>query len=127
MAGTSLTFLKLKKQPFFCKEYQSSFTAETSIIETNCHISNQSKAMIILKSAEAQSIKSLSRDYSVSWHTAQREIDKATQSIKHHHHALPENLSFDKFKYAKGLMSFEYINAETSDILDMLEEITSHV
>lgn len=127
MAGTSLTFLKLKKQRFFCKECQSSFTAETSIVETNCHISNQSKAMIILKSAEAQSIKSLSRDCSVSWHTAQREIDKAAQSIKHHHYALPENLSFDEFKYAKGLMAFEYINAETGDILDILEERTSRV
>lgn len=127
MSGTSLTFLKLKKQRFFCKECQSSFTAETSIVETNCHISNQSKAMIILKSTEAQSIKSLSRDCSVSWHTAQREIDKVTQSIKHHHHALPENLSFDEFKYAKGLMAFEYINAETGDILDILEERTSRV
>src|SRR5699024_7851856 len=100
---------------------------ETSIVETNCHISNQSKAMIILKSAEAQSIKSLSRDCSVSWHTAQREIDKAAQSIEHHHYALPENLSFDEFKYAKGLMAFEYINAETGDILDILEERTSRV
>ncbi|WP_440896214.1 transposase family protein [Amphibacillus sp. Q70] len=98
MAGTSLTFLKLKKQRFFCKACRSSFTAKTSIVETSCHISNQSKAMIILKSGEAQSIKSLSRDCSVSWHTAQREIDKTVQSIKHHHQALPENLSFDEFK-----------------------------
>ena len=102
MAGISLTFLKLKKQRFFCKEYQSNFTAKTSIVETNCHISNQSKAMVIFKSAEAQ-------------------------SIKHHHHALPEILSFDEFKYAKGLMVFEYINAETGDILDILEERTSRV
>src|SRR5699024_8340457 len=72
-------------------------------------------------------IKSLSRDCSVSWHTAQREIDKAAQSIKHHHHALPENLSFDEFKYAKGLMAFEYIKAETGDILDILEERTIRV
>jgi len=127
MIGTSLTFLKLKKQRFFCRECQNSFTAKTPIIEKNCYISKQSKAMIIIKSADAQSIKSLSRDCSVSWHTAQREINKVAQSIKPHHQALPENLSFDEFKYAKGLMAFEYINAETGDILDILEARTSRV
>ena len=126
MTGTSLTFLKLKKQRFYCRECHSSFTARTSIVETNCHISNQSKAMIIIKSAEAYSVKSLSKDCSVSWHTAQRVIDKTARSINNHHHQkLPKNLSFDEFKYAKGMMAFEYIDAETGDILDILEKRTS--
>ncbi|GAA4062589.1 ISL3 family transposase [Amphibacillus indicireducens] len=127
MIGIARSFLKLKKQRFFCKACQCSLTAKTSIIEKNCHISNQSKAMIVIKSTEARSVKSLSNDCSVSWHTVQREINKVAQSTKSHHQALPENLSFDEFKYAKGLMAFEYINAETGDILDILGARTSRI
>lgn len=127
MAGTSLTFLVLKKQRFFCRSCQCSFTAKTPIVEKNCHVSNQSKAMIVIKSTEARSVKSLSKDCSVSWHTVQRVIDNAAQSVKSHHQALPENLSFDEFKYAKGKMAFQYINAETGDILDILSSRTSRV
>src|SRR5699024_11109693 len=32
-----------------------------------------------------------------------------------------EHLSFDEFKYQKGQMAFEYVDAETGDILDILE------
>ena len=124
MTGTSLTFLKLKKQRFFCRSCQCSFTAKTPIVEKNCHVSNQSKAMIVIKSTEARSVQSLSKDCSVSWHTVQRVIDDAAQSVKSHHQALPENLSFDEFKYANGKMAFQYINAETGDILSSR---TSHV
>lgn len=127
MMGGVLSFLKLKKQRFFCRECQSSFTAKTPFVEKNCHISNQSKAQIIIKSAEAQSVKLISTDCSVSWQTVQREINKAAESVKPHHQALPENLSFDEFKFAKGQMAFEYINAETGDILDILEQRTSRV
>ncbi|WP_344911509.1 transposase family protein, partial [Amphibacillus indicireducens] len=68
MTGTSLTFLKLKKQRFFCRSCQCSFTAKTPIVEKNCHVSNQSKVMIVIKSTEARSVQSLSKDCSVSWH-----------------------------------------------------------
>ena len=34
-----------------------------------------------------------------------------------------KHLSFDEFKYAKGRMAFEYIDAETGDILDILEDV----
>jgi len=81
----------------------------------------------VIKSTDSQNVKSIAKECFVSWHTVQREIDKAAESVKPHHQALPENLSFDEFKYAKGKMAFEYINAESGDILDILEERTSRV
>src|SRR5699024_10268563 len=35
--------------------------------------------------------------------------------------SLPKHLSFDEFKYKKGQMAFEYVDAETGDIIDILE------
>src|SRR5699024_11896528 len=42
---------------------------------------------------------------------------------KHHkqYQSLPKHLSFDEFKYKKGQMAFEYVDAETGDIIDILE------
>lgn len=38
---------------------------------------------------------------------------------KPHHTALPKNLSFDEFKYAKGKMAFEYSDVTNDNILDI--------
>src|SRR5699024_4970343 len=76
---------------------------------------------------QAQSIKDISKDCRVSSHTVQREINKASQSFKPARKQLPKHLSFDEFKYAKGNMAFEYINVETGDILDILEQRTKRM
>src|SRR5699024_1435395 len=46
-----------------------------------------------------------------------------TEAKKHHkqYQSLPKHLSFDEFKYKKGQMAFEYVDAETGDIIDILE------
>lgn len=119
--GMYPAYLLLKKQRFMCKACKCSFTAQTSIVEKNCFISRNVKALIIIKATEARSLKSIAKDCSVSSPTVQRQINQAAQLVKPHHQALPENLSFDEFKYAKGEMAFEYINAVTGDILDILD------
>lgn len=121
ITGVNPTYLLLKKQRFMCKHCQNSFTAQTPIVQKNCHISKNVKAHIILKSAEAQSLTSIARDCSVSPHTVQREINEVAQQFKPHLQALPKHLSFDEFKHARGAMAFEYINVLTGDILDILE------
>ena len=73
-----------------------------------------------MKSAETQTITSISRDCSVS--TVQRIITEEVKPFKFSYQTLPENLSFDEFKYAKGKMAFEYINDETGDILGILSK-----
>src|SRR5699024_9153957 len=53
--------------------------------------------------------------------TVQRVI--TTEAKKHHkqYQSLTKHLSFDEFKYKKGQMAFEYVDAETGDIIDILE------
>src|SRR5699024_10871480 len=123
----NFTIQVLKKQRFFCKACQSSFTAETNFVRKHCFISNYTKTKVVVKSAEAQSIKDISKDCRVSSHTVQREINKASQSFKPARKQLPKHLSFDEFKYAKGNMAFEYINVESGDILDILEQRTKRM
>lgn len=122
--GMYPTYLLLKKQRFMCKACQHSFTAQTSVVKKNCYISQNVKTLIVIKATEARSIKSIAADCSVSSPTVQREINKTAKLFKPHHQALPEHLSFDEFKYAKGEMAFEYINAMTGDILDILDRRT---
>lgn len=121
ISGVKPTYLCLKKQRFMCKACKSSFTAETPIVKMNCFISKHTNAQVVIKSTEAQSITSIARDCSVSPATVQRFITKIAKTYKPHHMALPKHLSFDEFKYARGKMAFEYINAETTDILDILD------
>lgn len=72
----------LKKQRFFCKSYQSSFTAETDLVQKHCFVSNYTKTKIVVKSTEVQSVKDIAKDCRVPSHTVQREINKAAQSFK---------------------------------------------
>ena len=42
-----------------------------------------------------------------------------SQEIHTYDRKLPENLSFDEFKFAKGKMAFIYIDVVSGDILDI--------
>src|SRR5690625_7812380 len=53
-------------------------------------------------------------------------IKQESKTYKPHHKILPDHLSFDEFKYAAGRMAFEYIDAETGDILDILDRRDSY-
>ena len=119
--GMYPAYLLLKKQRFMCKACRHSFTAQTSVVKKNCYISRNVNSLIVIKATEARSIKSIARDCSVSSPTVQRVINEAAKGVKPYYQALPEHLSFDEFKYAKGEMAFEYINAMTGDILDILD------
>ena len=121
IAGVYPTYLNLKKQRFFCKACESSFIAKTSIVKDHCFISNNTKRKVLIKSADALSLTDIGKDCDVSITTVQRVITKEAKAYKPHYSVLPKHLSFDEFKYAKGQMAFEYINAETGDILDILE------
>jgi len=118
ITGINPTYLLLQKERFMCQACQNSFTAKTPIVQRNCFISQNVKAQVILKSIEAQALTSIARDCSVSPATALRQINQAAKQFIPHYKALPKHLSFNEFKYAKGEMAFEYINAESGDILD---------
>ncbi|MGM8364441.1 transposase family protein, partial [Virgibacillus sp. W0181] len=126
MSGIYPTSLNLKKQRFFCKACNTSFIARTSIVEKHCFISNHTRAKVLIKSTDAQSLTDIAKDCSVSTATVQRIITKETKKYKPYYHALPKHLSFDEFKYSKGQMAFEYVNGETGDILDILDRRDSY-
>lgn len=96
------------------------FFAQTTLVDRHCHISKATKTQITLKASEAQSLKNVARDTSVSSATVQRIINTAAKQYHFHNCGLPKHLSFDEFKFSKGRMAFEYINVETGDILDIL-------
>lgn len=120
MTGISPTYLRIRKQRFMCKHCGKSFTAQTPVVESNCFISNYIKAQILTQSGEARSVKAIARETSVSEASVQRVLTAEGKRYRPHYHSLPENLSFDEFKYASGRMAFEYIDAQTGDILDIL-------
>src|SRR5690625_2342659 len=62
ISGMHPTYLLLRKQRFFCKSCERSFTAQTPLVKKHCFISEQTKALITIKTSEAQSITSIARD-----------------------------------------------------------------
>src|SRR5699024_3492984 len=61
ITGTHPTYLNLKKQRFFCKACNSTFSASSKIVDDHCFISNQTKAKVLLKSTDAQSLTDISK------------------------------------------------------------------
>lgn len=120
MSGVHPTYLVLKKQRFICKNCGASFTAKTPVVKENCFISNYVKAQILDKSSMAQSIKDISVQTCVSSATAQRMMNEQAKRYQSTDTWLPKHLSFDEFKYAKGTLAFEYIDAKEGKILDIL-------
>ena len=55
------TYLKLKKQRYFCKHCNSTFTLETSVVNRNCFISNNTKLAIALNAKDKISEKDIAK------------------------------------------------------------------
>lgn len=121
MSGIYPTYLCLKKQRFYCKSCESSFSAKTSIVKDDCFISDHTKAKVLVESTDAHSLTDIAKNCTVSTTTVQRVISEEAKTYQPYYHALPKNLSFDEFKYAKGQMAFEYVDASTGTILDILD------
>lgn len=117
-------YLLLKKQRFFCKACQSSFTAETSIVDQDCFISNRTKQHIADQATTIKAVKMIANEHSVSWHTVQRVITQAAEKLTIRPlSSLPDHLSWDEFKSVKSVdfsMSFVYCDAVTHRIVDIV-------
>src|SRR5690625_5680833 len=99
------TYLLLRKQRFFCKSCERSFTAQTPLVKKHCFISEQTKALITIKTSEAQSITSIARDCVVSPATVQRVIDQTAKTFKPYYRTLPKHLSFEIGRATSELQS----------------------
>lgn len=57
----------------------------------------------------------------------QRVIHQTAKQANPFYHTLPRHLSFDEFKYKKGKLAFDYIDAKTGRILGILPRTTNVV
>ena len=118
------SILRVRKQKYLCKNCKKSFLQELNFIEKNSSISNDVKLAIKLELKEAKTLKAIAKEFNVSQSTVARVVD-SLENYKVDYHYLPEKLCFDEFKSTKDTkiaMSFVYCNAETSEIIDVVED-----
>ena len=116
--------LKLKKQRFMCKHCETTFSAQTSLVDRNCFISNPLKALIAMELVEEQSMTLIAKHLNVSVSTVIRELVKAGEALRPTKDHLPVHLGFDEFKSVKrvsGAMSFIFIDNITHEVIDIVE------
>lgn len=121
--------LKLKKQRFFCKHCESTFIAETSLVDRHCFIANPVKTTIAMELRHEQSMKLVGQHMNVSSSTVMRILRRVGEDLKPHYHYLPEHLSIDEFKSVKnvsGAMSFIFIDAVNHKVIDIVENRQQH-
>lgn len=124
------TYLKLKKQRYFCKHCQSTFTLKTNVVAKNCCISNNTKVAIALNAKDKISEKDIAKNHNVSHATVNRVIDSFYDYYKPNYNFLPKHLCFDEFKSVKsaaGAMSFIFCDSENGTIIDIVEDRRLHV
>ena len=63
--------------------------------------------------------------HNVSNKTVQRQINKVYDNEKLYKHSLSENLCFDEFTYKKGVMAFNFCDADTGKTIDLVEDRTT--
>lgn len=118
------SILKLKKQRYICKHCHKTFTLKTTIVNKNCYISNNTLRSIALDSKNKTSEKDIAFRNNVSHSTVNRVIDSAYETYKIKKNYLPKHLCFDEFKSVKaasGAMSFMFCDADTREIVDIVE------
>src|SRR5699024_7096561 len=106
ISGDYTTYLNLKKQRFYCKACNDTFSASTSIVQKHCFISDHTKAKITATSTDAISITDIAKYCFVSTSTNQRLITtKANKHLKHYQ-AIPKLHSLDESKYITRPITF---------------------
>lgn len=116
--------LKLKKQRYKCKSCQKTFIAQTNLVEKNCYISKDVKNMAALLATNKISEKDIGKQLNISHNTVSRVINTYYENHKINYNYLPKALCFDEFKSTKdsdGAMSFIYCDAQTHNIIDIVE------
>jgi transposase len=106
--------LRLKKQRYRCKNCRKTFMAETSVVNKNCFISNNTKLAVSNIASQKISEKDIALKYNISHNTVSRVINSFYEMHKVNYSYLPKALCFDEFKSAKdadSAMSFIFADA----------------
>ncbi|CAM3018646.1 transposase family protein [Staphylococcus argensis] len=114
-------YLELKKQRFYCKACQKTYTSKTPYIRSCWRISTDVKLVIIQKLAKVRFEKDIASDHFVSPSTIYRHLKYLGTEIKTNH-KLPQYLSFDEFKSTNDVtsaMSFIYCGVVNHDVIEI--------
>ena len=124
-----LTRLILHKQRFFCKHCNNTFIAETSLVDRNKNISNNTNLQIRTELMEKQSEKDIAKRTDVSSSKVDRKISGISSHTVLRHSALPTSMNWDEFKATKdtkGKMAFIITDNDKENIFDILDSRKSN-
>ena len=100
------TYLDLKKQRYKCRHCDRTFTLKTSLVESNCYLSNPLKQAIFLEASHKKSESDIARELNVSHSTVNRIIHTSYEEQPLHFNSLPKVLclmSLSRSNQRKGL------------------------
>ncbi len=116
------SLLILHKQRFFCKNCSNTFIAETSLIDRNKNISNNTELQINLELMMKQSEKDIAKRLDISVSKVDRKLNDISSHTVLRHSTLPKSMNWDEFKATKdtkGKMTFIITNSDKGNIFDI--------
>ena len=116
------SLLILHKQRFLCKNCNNTFIAETTLIDRNKNISNNTELQINLELMKKQSEKDISERLDVSVSKIDRKLNEISSHTVLRHPILPESMNWDEFKATKdtkGKMAFIITDNDKGNIFDI--------
>ena len=116
------SLLILHKQRFLCRNCNKSFIAETSLIDRNKNISNNTELQINLELMMKQSEKDISKRLDVSVSKIDRNLNDISSHTVLRHSSLPSSMNWDEFKATKdtkGKMAFIIVDNKSGNIFDI--------
>ena len=116
------SLLILHKQRFYCKNCHNTFIAETTLVDRNKNISNNTELQIRIELMKKQSEKDIAERTNVSSSKVNRILDDISSKTILRHPVLPESMNWDEFKSTKdtkGKMAFIVVNNKTGNIFDI--------
>ena len=121
--------LKLKRRYFKCKSCNKYFLAETDLVPKNCSISYNTRLACIEKLSDTVSMKHIAKEVSTSDSFVGRTLMTSQRDFRPDLNHLPQVILMDEIKStksAKGAMSFEFMDADTHRLIDVLDARTQY-
>ena len=118
------SILILNKQRFLCKHCNETFVAETSLVNKNCNISNNTNLQVRLLLTEKISEKDISKMTNISSSSVDQILDNISKKTVLKHQHLPSSMNWDEFKATndtKGKMAFMIIDNERGNVFDIYD------
>ncbi len=123
------SLLILTKQRFYCKHCNNTFIAETSLVNRNCNISNNTNLFIRTELMTKSSEKDIADRANVSTSSVEEILHEIScKSVLRHDH-LPKQMNWDEFKATKdttGKMAFMIVDNHKGNIFDILDSRKSN-